>query len=70
MIKKIVGLTLMTTLFLTSCESKKETKSEDVKKERKEQSILPFTADMAETSVIYEVNVRQFSPEGTFAAVT
>ena len=25
---------------------------------------------MAETSVIYEVNVRQFSPEGTFAAVT
>ena len=70
MIKKIVGLTLMTTLFLTSCESKKETKSEDVKTERKEQSILPFTADMAETSVIYEVNVRQFSPEGTFAAVT
>ena len=70
MIKKIVGLTLMTTLFLTSCNNKKETKSEDVKTERKEQSILPFTADMAETSVIYEVNVRQFSPEGTFAAVT
>ena len=70
MIKKIVGLTMMTTLILMSCNTKKETKSEEVKTELKEQGILPFKADMAETSVIYEVNVRQFSPEGTFAAVT
>ena len=70
MIKKIVGLTMMTTLTLMSCNTKKETKSEEVKTELKEQGILPFKADMAETSVIYEVNVRQFSPEGTFAAVT
>ncbi|MGV0922969.1 alpha-amylase family glycosyl hydrolase [Empedobacter tilapiae] len=70
MIKKIIGLTLMTILFLTSCKNKKETKSDEVKSEMKEQGIVPFTADMAETSVIYEVNVRQFSPEGTFTGVT
>lgn len=70
MIKKIIGLTLMIILFLTSCKNKKETKLDEVKSEMKEQGIVPFTADMAETSVIYEVNVRQFSPEGTFTAVT
>ena len=48
MIKKIAGLMLITTLFMISCESKKETKSEDVKSEMKEQAFVPFTAKMAE----------------------
>ncbi|WP_282629919.1 alpha-amylase family glycosyl hydrolase [Empedobacter sedimenti] len=70
MMKNIVVFTVLGTLFLMSCTNKQETKSEEVKSELKEQGILPFTAEMAETSVVYEVNIRQFSPEGNFAAVT
>jgi alpha-amylase len=71
MMNKIIGLSILSTLLISSCGKKnEEIKSEKVKTETKEQVILPFTAEMAETSVIYEVNVRQFSPEGTFAAVT
>ena len=69
MIKKIIGVSLVAGLFLASCTTKKEETTED-KEIKKEAAFLPFTADMAETSVVYEVNVRQFSPEGTFAAVT
>ena len=69
MIKKIIGVSLVAGLFLASCTTKKEETTED-KEITKEAAFLPFTADMAETSVVYEVNVRQFSPEGTFAAVT
>lgn len=68
MIKQFLALGLIAGLFLTSC-SKKEDTSETTT-ELAEGSFKPFTADEAETAVIYEVNVRQFSPEGTFAAVT
>ena len=33
-------------------------------------NIAPIRADMAENAVIYEANIRQYSPEGTFNAFT
>ena len=70
MIKNIFALALVAGVFLTSCEKKSETNLENTETQATNTAIAPFTADMAETAVLYEVNVRQFSPEGTFAAVT
>lgn len=70
MIKNIFALALVVGIFFTSCEKKSETKLENTETQATNIAIAPFTAEMAETAVIYEVNVRQFSPEGTFAAVT
>ncbi|MBS7332942.1 alpha-amylase family glycosyl hydrolase [Faecalibacter bovis] len=70
MVKQFLALGLVAGLFITSCGKKDETNTEAVQTEQSGENIAPFTADMAETAVIYEVNVRQFSPEGTFAAVT
>ena len=33
-------------------------------------SITPVSQEMMETAVIYEANIRQYSPEGTFNAFT
>ncbi|WP_313383534.1 alpha-amylase family glycosyl hydrolase [Chishuiella sp.] len=68
MIKKIIGFSFITALILTSCNAKKEQNKEEVAVNNG--IITPYTAEMAENAVIYEVNIRQFSPEGTFAAVT
>lgn len=68
MIKKIIGFSFITALILTSCNAKKEQNKEEVAVNNG--IITPYTAEMAENAVIYEVNIRQFSPEGTFAEVT
>lgn len=68
MIKKIIGFSFITALTLTSCNAKKEQNKEEVAVNNG--IITPYTSEMAENAVIYEVNIRQFSPEGTFAAVT
>ncbi|MBF0597542.1 alpha-amylase family glycosyl hydrolase [Faecalibacter rhinopitheci] len=70
MIKQFLALSLVAGLFITSCGKKEGESTEAIQTEQTTQEITPFTADMAETAVLYEVNVRQFSPEGTFAAVT
>ena len=70
MIKQFLALSLVAGLFITSCGKKEGESAEATQTEQTEQTIAPFTADMAESAVLYEVNVRQFSPEGTFAAVT
>ncbi len=66
MIKNALAVGFAAVLLLTSCDKK----SVEQPTTEQAQVIAPFTADMAETAVLYEVNVRQFSPEGTFAAVT
>ena len=48
---------------------KGETKTEaDV--EVKVTDIMPVSDDMMETAIIYEANIRQYSPEGTFNQFT
>ena len=70
MIKQILALSLAVGVLFSSCKNKTEANETEVTAQSSEGTIAPFTADMAETAVIYEINVRQFSPEGTFAAVT
>lgn len=68
--KKITTIALVFTLIF-SC--KKETKTMDqqtVELEQAKDSIAPLTDAVLETAVIYEANIRQYSPEGTFDAFT
>jgi len=66
---KKLALLLMVSTFLISCknESNKEDSSAE---ETKKDSLAPVSDDMMETAVIYEANIRQYSPEGTFDAFT
>lgn len=64
--KKIfLAVVVLSTLF--SC--KKENSEKTSASEKKEQ-IVAFQPNMEENAVIYEVNIRQYSPEGSFNAFT
>ena len=64
--KKIfLAVVVLSTLF--SC--KKESSEKTTKKKKKEQ-IAAFQPEMEENAVIYEVNIRQYSSEGSFNAFT
>ena len=61
--------TILLGLFLTAFVScKDEKKQEDVA--AKAETIAPVSNAMMENSVIYEANIRNYSPEGTFNAFT
>ncbi|WP_159800693.1 alpha-amylase family glycosyl hydrolase [Flavobacterium sp. MK4S-17] len=62
--KKIILFGLCLSL-LASC--KKETEQKDTVKE---EALAPVSDAMMETAVIYEANIRNYSPEGTFKAFT
>lgn len=65
--KKIV-LSLATMAFLVACKNDKQ---EDVTSEdTKVEAIAPISNEVLETAVIYEANIRQYSPEGTFNEFT
>jgi 1,4-alpha-glucan branching enzyme len=49
---------------------KTETKKETVEVENTIEEIAPITDSILESAVIYEANIRQYSPEGTFEAFT
>ena len=57
--KKIILLAL--TLAIISCKNNNET-------EKAPEKLAEFTNEAAENAVIYEANIRQYSPEGTFEA--
>lgn len=65
--KKAV-LALAGIMLLASC--KNENRQEPVAEVEQEQSIEPVSEEMMESAVIYEANIRQYSPEGTFDAFT
>lgn len=56
---------VFTALF--SCKNKEQ---EAPKQEKKQETIAPISNDILESAVIYEANIRQYSPEGTFEAFT
>ncbi|MCH4823686.1 alpha-amylase family glycosyl hydrolase [Gramella lutea] len=66
--KKIV-LVLMIFSFLVSCKNESE-KDQNTVAETAKDSLAPVSDEMMETAVIYEANIRQYSPEGTFDAFT
>jgi 1,4-alpha-glucan branching enzyme len=59
--KKTILLAL--TLVFISCKNDKET-------DKVSEKLAAFTNEAAENAVIYEANIRQYSPEGTFEAFT
>jgi alpha-amylase len=61
--KKILIIALGLSLFI-SC------KKEEVKEVVTPMEIAPITDSIAENAVIYEVNIRQYSPSGTFNSFT
>jgi len=63
--KNYVAL-FMAILVLFSCEE--APKKEVVKAE--EEAFVPISNEILESAVIYEANIRQYSPEGTFEAFT
>jgi glycosidase len=64
--KKILAIALVFSALI-SCKKDTETKTNTIKKNKQ---ITSFQHEMEENSVIYEANIRQYSPEGTFNAFT
>jgi len=58
-------VTALAVLTLFSCKNETEKPAENSKTE-----IAKFSPEVEENAVIYEVNIRQYSPEGTFNAFT
>lgn len=58
-------VTALAVLTLFSCKNETEKTAENSKTE-----IAKFSPEVEESAVIYEVNIRQYSPEGTFNAFT
>lgn len=55
--------------LMVSCKNDSG-KTTDEQKETIEDSLAPIDNDILESAVIYEANIRQYSPEGTFDAFT
>ena len=67
--KKLIFTFFAIALFASCKEEKKETKiAEDEPKTSVE--IEPISDEILETAVIYEANIRQYSPEGTLERFT
>ncbi|WP_417556749.1 alpha-amylase family glycosyl hydrolase [Mesoflavibacter zeaxanthinifaciens] len=63
--KKIFLLVVVTMFF--AC---KEEQKQSIATTKQEDTFKPITEEDIESGVIYEVNIRQYSPEGTFNAFT
>lgn len=64
---KKISIFLLGFLALASCKNEPE---ETVAVVEAEQTIEPVSNESLESAVIYEANIRQYSPEGTFDAFT
>ena len=65
---KKITLCLVTIALMASCKNKQQ--KETIPEENQEESTSPVSDDEMESAVIYEANIRQYSPEGTFEAFT
>tara|TARA_A100001011_G_scaffold400582_1_gene516497 strand:- start:22339 stop:23739 length:1401 start_codon:yes stop_codon:yes gene_type:complete len=54
--------------LLISCNSKKEKARKPIEKTHKMEFLEPISEDILSHAVLYEANIRQYSPEGTFNA--
>jgi alpha-amylase len=66
---KKISILFLGLAFLSSCKNEVEVK-EGEQEMQKTASIAPVSNDAMESAVIYEANIRQYSPEGTFDAFT
>ncbi len=63
---KKIAILFLGVLSLTSCKNEPQDRVE----EQMVTQLEPITDDALESAVIYEANIRQYSPEGTFDAFT
>ena len=63
MIKKMV--IALIAMLVIGCKNENKPSATETPKE-----IAKFSPEVEENAVIYEVNIRQYSPEGTFNAFT
>jgi len=63
--KKILLLFTIVSILFYSCKEAKKAEDNTIEKIT---SIPPVSPEMMENAVIYEANIRQYSPEGTFEA--
>ena len=63
--KKLILLLTVAVLF--AC---KEEQKQSIATTNQEDTFKPITEEDIESGIIYEVNIRQYSPEGTFKAFT
>ena len=66
--KKITIILALMILFV-SCKNEKN-QPKNAENETAKDSLAPVNDDMLESAIIYEANIRQYSPEGTFDAFT
>ncbi|WP_412986685.1 alpha-amylase family glycosyl hydrolase [Pontimicrobium sp. IMCC45349] len=66
--KRLLAFILVFTVLVACKEQTKTDVTE--KKEEVKTEIEPVSVDMMETAIIYEANIRQYSPEGTFDEFT
>ncbi len=66
--KKIVVACIIMSFLIVSCKQDKEIPKN--LEQDKQGSIAPVSNEMITSAVIYEANIRQYSPEGTFEAFT
>lgn len=64
---KKITIALVGLLLMTSCKSEVH---QTPSTEGQQQETQPVSVEMMESAVIYEANIRQYSPEGTFDAFT
>ena len=65
--KKLIVL-LLGFFLVISCKTEKKEHTEII--DGKTEEIAPVSNEMIESAIIYEANIRQYSPEGTFNAFT
>ncbi|NDI99530.1 cellulase family glycosylhydrolase [Flavobacterium sp. LaA7.5] len=65
--KKTILLGILLTAFISCKDDKKEQETAEV---AQAEELAPVSPAMMENSVIYEANIRHYSPEGTFNAFT
>lgn len=65
--KSNIAIIFLSTILLIACKEEVK-KEEPVAETPKEITIAPIDNDVLENAVIYEANIRQYSPEGTFNA--
>lgn len=60
---------LTSSILTVSCKNEHKDAKEETNEMAKD-SLAPVSDEVMESAVIYEVNIRQYSPEGTFNAFT
>ena len=68
---KRLTIILILVMGILACKQESEPDKKEPKSMNTEtQTIAPITKEMMETAIIYEANIRQYSPEGSFDAFT